>query len=204
MQAQETHILNKRLQDDGLLWSQLIEGDKVGLEMIYRRYSHQLFRYGMAIKSNRSFIKDCVHELFVDLWKYRKSLKRTDNVKIYLFKSLSNKIVKEVSRDRRIYLDQEISECETVGLEESVEEKLIVHQFNETLQQRLKGALEELPVRQREVIQLLFFEKLSYEATSKVLGITVDSSYTLAWKAISRMKKAILVLVFLIGLSLPG
>ena len=201
MQAQETHILNECLQDDGLLWSQLIEGDKAGLEMIYRRYSHQLFRYGMAIKSNRSFIKDCVHELFVDLWKYRKSLKRTDNVKIYLFKSLSNKIVKEVSRDRRIFLDQEISECETVGLEESVEEKLIVHQFNERLQQRLKVALEELPVRQREVIQLLFFEKLSYEATSKVLGITVDSSYTLAWKAISRMKKAILVFVFLIALS---
>ncbi|WP_035454853.1 RNA polymerase sigma factor [Algoriphagus terrigena] len=201
MQAQETHILNECLQDEALLWSQLIEGDKAGLEMIYRRYSHQLFRYGMAIKSNRSFIKDCVHELFVDLWKYRKSLKRTDNVKIYLFKSLSNKIVKEVSRDRRIFLDQEISECQTVGLEESVEEKLIVHQFNERLQQRLKVALEELPVRQREVIQLLFFEKLSYEATSKVLGITVDSSYTLAWKAISRMKKAILVFVFLIALS---
>ena len=201
MQTQEPHVLNECLQDDGLLWSQLIEGDKVGLEMIYRRYSHQLFRYGMAIKSNRSFVKDCVHELFVDLWKYRKSLKRTDNVKIYLFKSLSNKIVKEVSRDRRIFLDQEISDCETVGLEESVEEKLIVHQFNEGLQQRLKVALEELPVRQREVIQLLFFEKLSYEATSKVLGITVDSSYTLAWKAINRMKKAILVFVFLTSLG---
>lgn len=201
MQTQNTTSLSDCLHDEDLLWKQLKRGDREGLEKIYLRYSQELFRYGMAIKPNRSFIKDCVQELFIDLWKYREGLKQTDNIKNYLLKSLSNKISREVSRDKRIFLDYEISEFETVVLEESEEEKLIGRQVDESLQKKLSGALDELPVRQRAVIQLLFFEKRSYEAVSEILGITVDSSYTLAWKAISRMKKSILILTGLILFS---
>lgn len=170
-------------------------GEKMGLERIYTKYSSELFRYGMAIKPNRSFIKDCIQELFVDLWKYRSKLRQTDNVRFYLLKSLSNKIAKEVSREKRIFRKEEISEFETVFLEESIEDKLINLQRDENIQVKLEGALENLSTRQREVIQLLFFEKLTYEDVSRILGITIDSSYTLAWKAINNLKKSILIML---------
>lgn len=198
MQAQEPKIYIETFPSDGVLWSQLREGDRFGLEQIYLKYSQELFRYGMAIKANRSFIKDCLQELFIDLWKYRGSLSQTDNVKVYLFRSLSNKINKEITRDQKMFLDSEVSDFETVYIEASVEDKFIDLQRDELLQLRLAGALEKLPNRQREVIQLLFFETLSYEDTSKILGITIDSTYTLAWKAINSMKKCILVVLFLI------
>ena len=181
--------------DDGFCWSQLKSGEKMGLERIYTKYSSELFRYGMAIKPNRSFIKDCIQELFVDLWKYRSKLRQTDNVRFYLLKSLSNKIAKEVSRDKRIFRKEEISEFETVFLEKSIEDKLINLQRDENIQVKLEGALENLSTRQREVIQLLFFEKLTYEDVSRILGITIDSSYTLAWKAINNLKKSILIML---------
>ncbi|GAB3222588.1 sigma-70 family RNA polymerase sigma factor [Algoriphagus aestuariicola] len=196
MQTQNTTSLSSFLYDEDLLWSQLKAGDKDALEKIYLSYSQELFRYGMAIKPNRSFIKDCIQELFVDLWKYRCGLKQTDNIKHYLFRSLSNRILKEVSHDKRFFMDYELCEIETVNLEESEEEKLIGRQVNESLQKKLSCALDGLPVRQRQVIQLLFFEKLTYEAVSGILGITVDSCYTLAWKAISRMKKSILIISY--------
>lgn len=198
MQAQEPKIYIETFPSDGVLWSQLREGDRFGLEQIYLKYSQELFRYGMAIKANRSFIKDCLQELFIDLWKYRGSLSQTDNIKVYLFRSLSNKINKEITRDQKMFLDSEVSDFETVYIEASVEDKFIDLQRDELLQLRLAGALEKLPNRQREVIQLLFFETLSYEDTSKILGITIDSTYTLAWKAINSMKKCILVVLFLI------
>lgn len=182
----------------GIFWNQLKNGEKEGLEKLYTAYSSELFRYGMAIKPNRSFIKDCVQELFVDLWKYRRTLRHTDNVKVYLFKSLSNKILREVSRDKQIYRNEEISDFESVFLEESAEEKMINLQRNEFLQEKLEHALENLPIRQREVIQLVFFEKMPYEEVSKILGITIDSSYTLAWKAVNSLKKSILILAFLL------
>lgn len=199
MPPQKTKKYPECSYDDGFFWSQLKGGEKAGLEKIYIKYSLELFRYGMAIKPNRSFIKDCIQELFVDLWKYREKLRQTDNVKVYLFKSLSNKIAKEVSRDKRIFRNEDVSEFETVFLEESVEEKLIDLQRNESLRAKLNFALENLSIRQREVIQLLFFEKLTYEETSKILGITVESSYTLAWKALRSMKRKILTIIFLLS-----
>jgi RNA polymerase sigma factor (sigma-70 family) len=201
MQTETTLALSEALDDETQLWSQLKGGDRGSLEKIYRAYSQDLFRYGMAIKSNRSFIKDCIQELFVDLWRYREGLRQTDSIRNYLLRSLSNRILKEVSRDIRLYRNCELSEIETILQEESEEEKLIGRQVTESLQRKLETALDQLPQRQREVIQLLFFEKLSYDAISRTLGISVDSSYTLAWKAISRMKKSVLIVhaVFLLS-----
>ncbi|HSF53074.1 MAG TPA: sigma-70 family RNA polymerase sigma factor [Algoriphagus sp.] len=200
MPAQKPNFLSDYPYDDGFLWNQLKNGEKEGLEKIYTKYSKELFRYGMAIKPNRCFIKDCIQELFVDLWKYREKIRKTDNVKVYLLKSLSNKISKEISKEKRIFRSDEISVYETVFLEESAEEKLINLQRNEYIQVRLDVALGKLPIRQREVIQLLFFEKLSYEDISGILGITIESSYTLAWKAISRMKKSILIAMLILSI----
>ncbi|WP_370690532.1 RNA polymerase sigma factor [Algoriphagus sp.] len=177
-------------------WLQLKRGEKEGLARIYSKFSSELFRYGMAIKPNRSFIKDCIQELFIDLWKYRNTLAQTDNVRVYLIKCLSNRISKEISKEKKIIWEGEISAFETVFLEESVEDRLIDFQRDEDLHTKLKNGLEKLPVRQREVIQLLFFEKQNYEETSKILGINVDSCYTLAWKAIRSLKKSIIFTLF--------
>lgn len=185
--------LNKSRETDTLLWDQLKNGEKAGLEGIYVRFSPELFRYGMAIKSNRSFIKDCIQELFVDLWKYRNSIKQTDNVKLYLFRSLSNKICKEVARDKKRCLEDEISSYHFIFVEDSVEDKFISIQRDQKIQFKLSKALDGLPLRQRQVIQHLFFENQSYEDTSKVMGINIESIYTLAWKAICGLKKSILL-----------
>jgi RNA polymerase sigma factor (sigma-70 family) len=196
MRSKISDILVFSESEDMDLWLQLKRGEKDGLARIYSKFSSELFRYGMAIKPNRSFIKDCIQELFIDLWKYRDTLTRTDNVRVYLIRCLSNRISKEISREKKMIWEGEISTYETVFLEESVEDRIIDFQRNEDLQIKLKKGLEKLSARQREVIQLLFFEKQNYEESSKILGINVDSCYTLAWKAIRNLKKSIISTFF--------
>jgi RNA polymerase sigma factor (sigma-70 family) len=190
--------LNDGSADDIVFWVGLRRGEKDGLEGIYLKYLKELFRYGMAIKSNRSFVKDCIQELFVDLWKYRNSIRQTDNVRLYLFRSLSNKIYKEISSEKKRSVEDDISSHEYLFLEDSVEDRFISIQGNEIIQLKLKKALEMLPERQRQVILHLFFENHTYEATSKMMGINIESVYTLAWKAICNLKKSILCLFFMI------
>lgn len=196
-----TKSLDQRFSpvDDGVAWNDLIEGNQEGLEKLYSTYSTVLFRYGMAIRADSSLIKDCIQELFVDLWKYRSKLRKGSEVKLYLFKALSNRVFKELSTEKKNQQKQEKLCYDLVFLEESAEDKLIANQRNESLEKKLQIGLEKLSPRQKELIQLIFFENQSYEFSSKILGITIDSCYTLAWKAIANLKKGILVFWWFIG-----
>lgn len=186
--------------DDLLLWQQIKNGERAGMEGLYVKYTQQLFGLGMSIKGDRSFIKDCIHEVFVNIWQYRHSLNDTDNVKLYLFKCLSHKIHKEVGKDKKRYGQESIGHYEALLTVDSVEPDLTNNQIDEKKRSGLMAALEKLPMRQKEVIQLLFFENHSYEDTSKIMAINVQSVYTLAWKAISNLKKTILSLLLMLDL----
>ncbi|MEB2782837.1 sigma-70 family RNA polymerase sigma factor [Algoriphagus sp. C2-6-M1] len=174
------------------LWLMLRDGDRNGLEGLYRYFSKQLFRYGLSIVPDQDFVQDCIQDVFIDLWKYHKNLQKADNVKIYLFKSLSHKIFRENKKEGKWKKEEITDKLEVCFFTESIESDLIGIQRDVYLQKKLAFALNDLPDRQKEVIQYLFFENFSYEEVSKMMGINLRSVYTLAWKAISNLKKLIL------------
>ena len=171
------------------LWKKLQEGDRNGLEGIYRYFVKSLFQYGLSLVADEDFVQDCIQEVFIDLWKYHRNLQRADNVKLYLFRSLRHKIVRESQREDRRKKTDLSGHFEVGFFTESKENELINAQVEEQLQKKLAGALKELPLRQKEVVQYIFFENFSYEEVSRIMGINLRSVYTLAWKAISSLKK---------------
>lgn len=179
-------------------WEQIRAGNQEGLKSLYSHYMQDMFRYGMAIYDHNSLVKDCIQEVFVSLWKYRKSLKSDINIKGYLLKSLSNKLHKEIAKETQRYHSNSCDQYENLLFTDSEEKKLIDRQTLSSQQKHLAEALCKLPERQKEVIQLIFFENNSYEATSEIMGINLRSAYTLAWKAISSLKKSVLLISSLI------
>lgn len=180
--------------DDLHLWQQIKDGERAGMEGLYVKYTQQLFKLGMSIKGDRSLIKDCIHEVFVNIWQYRLSLRDTDNVKLYLFKCLSHKIHKEVGKDKKRYGEESIDQYQDLLYVDSAEPDFTPNPIDKKKSSELMAALEKLPMRQKEVIQYLFFETHSYEDISQIMGINVQSVYTLAWKAISNLRKRLVFL----------
>lgn len=181
-------------------WIMLQSGDRIGLEGLYKLFSHELFRFGLSMVNDQDFVQDCIQEVFIDLWKYHKTLQQANNVKVYLFKSLSRKISKATSKEKK-WRKEEIKEDNLSGyFLESIESKIINSQKGEDLQRKIAKALQKLPVRQKEVILYLYFEDFSYEEVSKMMGINLRSVYTLAWKAISSLKKSVISIVVLVGI----
>ena len=181
--------------DDREVWLQIKSGKRAGMEALYVRYAQELFRLGMSIKGDRSLVKDCIQEVFLNLWQYRYTVKTTDNVKLYLFKCLSNKIHKEVGKDKKRYGNLIPEMEENLGDDQEIDPENPIEKGS-----RLTEVLNSLPSRQHEVIQLLYFENHSYEDTSVIMGINVQSVYTLAWKAIASLKKGFaLIVMFFLG-----
>ncbi|WP_162417536.1 RNA polymerase sigma factor [Cyclobacterium roseum] len=179
--------------DDATYWRQIQNSDRAGMEGLYVKYTQELFRLGMSIKGDRSLVKDCIQEVFLKIWQYRHTIKATDNIKLYLFKCLSNKIHKEVGKDKKRYGHLNAELGDDLHYEQETE-------VGNSLERRksLMEAMDSLSARQHEVIHLLYYENHSYEDISVIMGINVQSVYTLAWKALANLKKRFV----LIGLFL--
>ncbi len=177
-------------------WELLRTGNVNGLDGIFRHFFDELFQYGLSMVYHPDFIQDCIQDVFIDLWKYHKNLQRVEHVKSYLIKSLNHKIFREIKK-----IDTQINREKVLEIESSLfhlkeGHNEISYERDEKLQKKLAMAICELPQRQREIIHYLFFEDISYEEASKLMGINLRSVYTLAWKAISSLKKS-LIIIFL-------
>lgn len=157
-----------------------------------------LFRFGKSVTDRHALIKDCIQDVFIDLWHYRSKLTDNVHIKFYLFRVLSNRIQRQIGNERKCK-DKEYGEfLNKTIFQQSFEDDWINNQELSISNNKLENALSMLPVRQREVIHYVFFEKLTYEQAAVVMEITIRSAYTLTWKAIQTMKKSFLYIILLI------
>ena len=184
-------------RDPNMYWEMLREGDREGLEGLFRFFAEDLFKYGCSRGYEIDFVQDSIQDVFIDLWKYRNSLQKAENIKVYLFKTLAHKMYRVVKRDKKIVTEGLEAVLEEKFFIESIETRIIDSFTEERLKTKLANSISNLPSRQKEVILYLFFEKLSYEEVSSLMGINLSSVYTLAWKAISNLKKVVFIILII-------
>lgn len=173
---------------DTHIWNDFLNGDKKAFNMIYIDNIQTLFRYGLNFSQDESLIKDCIHDVFVDLNKYRSNLKSTNNIQLYLFKALKNAIIRTISKNRKQY------NIENVDIpfyyEDSFEEALIendseLHRIN-----LIREALSTLSNRQKEALYLKFNSGLDYEEISSILNINYQSARNLVHRSIEKLRES--------------
>ncbi len=149
---------------------------------VYKQLFQDLFSYGMQICGNKDLVKDCIQELFSELWKNKKTLTKVKSIKSYLLKCHKRKIRRELKKGKRLFV------AGSFEFEISQEAKLIHNQQLSKKQYDLNQALKDLTVRQREAIYLRFYNNLSYEQIAQVLNIKTKASYKLIYRALSSLK----------------
>ncbi len=176
-------------------WRNIISGDKEAFLTIYHKYYRILFCYGFSLCADRELTKDCIQELFLDIWNKRSTLNpEVENIQSYLFTWLRRKISRKqlrLSKDRNYQHSLEGNQ----DSEFCYEELLIAFQQTEEKKEQLKRALETLTKKQLEIIRLKFFENLSYTQISAKTSLTTRSVYNLIHLAITRLREAMTILL---------
>ncbi|WP_372752428.1 RNA polymerase sigma factor [Mariniflexile sp.] len=177
-------------ESEASIWADLKKGDKIALGKLYNIYIDSLFAFGIQNSQDRSFVMDCIHDLFLDLYKYRKNLLITDNAKNYLFKSLSRKINKKYSRKTTPESDEFINSKNKIRRNhtDSCEKDMIVNERNLEKKAALENALSTLTSKQRECLYLRFDQEKSYEEISFIMDVSVQSARTNIYRAIKSLR----------------
>ena len=175
---------------DIVLWTKIKKGETEALGDLYDLYIDILFPYGISLSSNRVLVMDSIHDLFIDLYKYRKKLAHEPQVKYYLLKSLKRNIYKKDIKketasnklDEGNYLFPDLFEY-------SVEKKLIDFENDIDKKRQVNKALAGLSNKQKIAIRLKFYENRSYEEIAELLDVTIETSRTIIYRAMVALRQ---------------
>ena len=149
-----------------------------------------------------SVSRDTLQELFIKLYKNRKNLSTTDHIKFYLFCAFRHQLQNELAK---VIPSVDITECETTfTLDQSALDQLIYDEKELNRQKKLNQLLNDLPVRQKMVIQYRFIEGLKYEEIAQLMDMNYQSVHNLLQRALNKIReewqddKSLLLTFFLI------
>jgi len=165
---------------DIILWNKAQKGDQRAFDELYRSHVQILYKYGIHLGANSELVKDCIQDLFVNLWKKRTSLNIEKAFKNYLLLSLRRMLLRK--KEMLIAIDpNEISE-QLIVFQKEIKENI------SNKSDKIKKALQFLPKRQREAIHLKYYQNLDYEEIAQTMSIQVAAVYKLVSVGIKKLR----------------
>lgn len=163
----------------------LRHGDKEALFSMMLFYYNDLFRYGIKFTADKDLTKDIIGQFFLHIWDHRDKFSAADNIKSYLIVSYKRFLVdylKKISRQLNL------PGSENSSVEYSYEEYIIACQDKENTKVLLTKIIQSLPAREKQLVQLRYYDHLSYKEISDKTSLSIRTVYNKLHEAIKRIR----------------
>lgn len=155
--------------------------DQREFEELFKTYFTPLMAFSRRILGNEDDAREVVHQVFINLWEKRNEIDLSASLKSYLFTSVNNRSL-NVIRDRKKFSDEEVPEEAEAWDAESRMEAM-------ELEEQVRGAIEALPERCREIFKLNRFEGLRYSEIASRLDLSVKTVENQMSKALKILRE---------------
>lgn len=194
---------NNEKLSDSTLWNQLRAGEEEAFSLLFEKYYGSLVNYGKTLISESDTVKDCVQDVFVDIWMYRYKLNDAIAAKAYLLSCVRKRIARFHEREHIFSKVKDVDSLDFL-FDFSIEEQLIADETMAIKVQQLNRLINNLPTRQKEALYLRYHQGLSVEQVAEVLNMNYQSTKNLLHRAILQLRKdfSISVLALFVGFSI--
>lgn len=170
------------------LWMAFKNGSTEAFDTLYRKHVQDLYNYGRKFTADADLVRDCIHNLFLELWNSRQSLDDVYVVKLYLFRGIRRKLIRAISQKNTM---RNLSPQEVFEVTLPYETHWVETQSAEEYKLHLLHTVNQLSKRQREAIFLKYYENLSYEEVAEVMSVNIHTVYNLISLAISKLREQV-------------
>jgi RNA polymerase sigma factor (sigma-70 family) len=178
-----------KMPGDTIIWNAFREGNREAYAALYYRYSGILLQSCQWISSDKEMVKDCIHDLFVEIWKNKINLGSPRSVHVYLVCSIRRKIIRQLKKARASQ-----KKAQWIGemtIAHSIEDQIISDQYRQEQKVAISKAVNALTRRQQEAVHLKFYANMSYPEIAGMMSITTDAVYNLVSKAIGNIQQGL-------------
>jgi RNA polymerase sigma factor (sigma-70 family) len=182
----------KVIIDEVAIWDQFRAGDQKAFTALYQNFVQPLYSYSMGVTNDKELIKDCLHDLFVELWRNHSTIGPTTSVKYYLMASIKRKLVRHLETQMKNHVHHTNYMMDFSEADYSQESILIKYEEEIRTNKQLANCLNMLSKRQREAISLRFFQNMDTDQISDSMKINPQSVYNLIFGALRVMKDGLM------------
>jgi RNA polymerase sigma-70 factor (ECF subfamily) len=174
--------------EDKELIEKYLKGDEKALEILISKYLKPIYNFIFSYVQNQQDAEDLTQETFLKMWRNLKKFKKEKNFENWLFTIAKNTCFDFLRKKRKnLILNAENLEI-VADLAPSLLEKL----EKESLLEKLKKEIENLPFKMKEVINLHYNFGLNFREISEILGEPMNTVKSRHKRAISKLKRSIL------------
>ncbi|TSA32594.1 MAG: RNA polymerase sigma factor [Porphyromonadaceae bacterium] len=130
----------------------------------------RLFGFAYRMLRNREDAQDALQELMMKLWNNRKTLATKGNIKTYCFTALYHDCIDRLRKRNRFRL---VTGSDLIEIEDKVNVDLYFE--NNDLIRQIREAMDNLPYKQKVILELRDFQEFDYEEIAKMMNMTVNA-----------------------------
>lgn len=164
------------------------KGENQAFDILLNRYQNRLFSYIYFIVRNREIAEDIFQEAFVKAIMTIKQGRYTENGKFpaWITRIAHNLVIDYFRQERNENVvsndDSEVDLLNNLKLSEGTVEDMLV---DTQIKDDVRALIKLLPENQREVVQMRFYQDLSFKEIAEATGVSINT-------ALGRMRYAIL------------
>ena len=168
--------IEKRLDKAGKM-------DNHAFEEIFKTYFTPMMSFSRRILGDEDDAREVVHQVFINVWEKRDEIDLSTSLKSYLFTAVNNRSL-NVIRDRKKFSSEEVperaGEWDVSAQIESME-----------LEEKIRGVIDSLPEKCREIFELNRFDGLKYAEIARKLDISVKTVENQMSKALKILREQV-------------
>lgn len=159
------------------------EGNTTAFQTVYKMYHRALYYFVKQLTDDSLEAEDIVAETFVKLWNIKERFETDNNIKAFLYITARNAGLNFL----RYRKNQVENKKEFVYLQsEAFEQNEIPIKLH--LLELIQDTLEELPVRQQEIMRMILFEGLNDKEVAERLNKNPKTVRNLKAEAVNRLR----------------
>jgi len=180
--------------DDELI-AMIAAGESAAFETLYERYAVIVYRTVLRVVQDRALAEDLVQEVFWRVWR-RSSRFAGDHGQVasWLRVVARNVSVDELRRMRArpVLVRAEVEQSRMLQLPDD-QADVVASTMQREQRRMIVSALQQLPVEQRQVIELNYFGGRTYKEIATALNFPIGTVKTRARRGLQKLKQALAI-----------
>ncbi len=167
------------------IYRRFLQGDTDALGELVALYNERLVLFLFGFVKDFSLAEDLAADTFLHLLVRKPSFRQEAAFKTWLFRIAKNKAI-DFLRKQKKYPEISLENASDLPNSDLPETQLLQEERN----RKLYSALQTLPQHYRTVLQLLYFEEMTYKQAGAVLKMSEKQIRNLSYNARNSLKEA--------------